>query len=246
MIMVGAPETRGGGGQSSAFWWKLTSWASRLTQNSHHNSFPILSTPVFYCYYNHKTSDQDACQVTMASSTHDSRTDAVSSSPPRDDGDEVDEAWKDEHPYKTPDADFLANVAWKGTCHCGEVCYYLSREKPLASKYCHCGDCQTMHGVRPPFPSFFLSATCLSTVPHILRPPTLPHHRNMKRLNEFSPPNRLPSSGPLSSRNPTFASPTEPTASPSTRPPSARLYVPSPARSPARGVTRPSWTRAAI
>lgn len=34
----------------------------------------------------------------------------------------------------------------RGECHCGQVSYWLSRDRPLASKFCHCRDCQKMHG----------------------------------------------------------------------------------------------------
>ncbi|KAK4038545.1 Mss4-like protein [Parachaetomium inaequale] len=53
--------------------------------------------------------------------------------------------WKERPPYRIHDkADFDAK--WKGKCHCGAVQYELSRERPLASKYCHCTTCQRMHG----------------------------------------------------------------------------------------------------
>lgn len=58
-----------------------------------------------------------------------------------------DETWKTDHPYKTPTPEESARAIWHGSCHCGTVQYTLSREEPLASKYCHCSDCQTMHGV---------------------------------------------------------------------------------------------------
>ena len=58
--------------------------------------------------------------------------------------------WKERPPYRIHDkADFDAK--WKGKCHCGAVQYELSRDKPLASKYCHCTTCQRLHGVRLPF-----------------------------------------------------------------------------------------------
>lgn len=37
-------------------------------------------------------------------------------------------------------------VKWRGRCHCGRVRYQLRRERPLASKYCHCTTCQRLHG----------------------------------------------------------------------------------------------------
>lgn len=61
--------------------------------------------------------------------------------------DRPEDQWKFRAPYriqeKNPD-DFP--VKWKGRCHCGKVQYELSRDKPLASKYCHCTTCQRMHG----------------------------------------------------------------------------------------------------
>lgn len=64
-----------------------------------------------------------------------------------------DHAWETDHPYKKPtesdDDDDNFKPVWKGSCHCGRVQYAISRETPLASKYCHCADCQQMHAVRP-------------------------------------------------------------------------------------------------
>lgn len=37
-------------------------------------------------------------------------------------------------------------VWYEASCHCGRVKYQLGREKPLASKICHCGTCQVLHG----------------------------------------------------------------------------------------------------
>lgn len=70
-----------------------------------------------------------------------------------------DHAWETDHPYQKPDADFKS--AWEGACHCGRVRYSLSREKPLASKYCHCTDCQRMHAVS--HPATFMVAHLLTT-----------------------------------------------------------------------------------
>lgn len=55
--------------------------------------------------------------------------------------------WKHRAPYTVhkDDADF--DTKWKGGCHCGKVKYELSREKPLATKFCHCSTCQRLHGV---------------------------------------------------------------------------------------------------
>ncbi|KAH7388885.1 Mss4-like protein [Cadophora sp. MPI-SDFR-AT-0126] len=38
------------------------------------------------------------------------------------------------------------NAIYEGACHCGKVRYQLGRERPLASKFCHCGTCQMIHG----------------------------------------------------------------------------------------------------
>ncbi len=58
-----------------------------------------------------------------------------------------DEPWKSAPPYQLPSntADNF-QVHWTGQCHCGAVQYSLGRDKPLASKYCHCTSCQRMHG----------------------------------------------------------------------------------------------------
>lgn len=55
--------------------------------------------------------------------------------------------WKFRPPYRIHDKAENFPVRWKGRCHCGAVQYELSREKPLASKYCHCTTCQRLHGV---------------------------------------------------------------------------------------------------
>ncbi|KAF6840738.1 hypothetical protein CMUS01_03835 [Colletotrichum musicola] len=61
-----------------------------------------------------------------------------------------DEAWKTEPPYLPPDEAQPEGKPFekvlRGTCHCGQVSYWLRRDSPLASKFCHCRDCQAMHG----------------------------------------------------------------------------------------------------
>ncbi|KAL2755733.1 hypothetical protein ACRALDRAFT_1071051 [Sodiomyces alcalophilus JCM 7366] len=58
--------------------------------------------------------------------------------------------WQTRPPYTDPrqreasGQSFVKKI--EGTCHCGKVKYWLSRDKPLGSKYCHCTDCQVMHG----------------------------------------------------------------------------------------------------
>ncbi|KAJ9603031.1 hypothetical protein H2200_012326 [Cladophialophora chaetospira] len=56
--------------------------------------------------------------------------------------------WKHKEPYKVHDTERNDNfdVKWEGSCHCGKVTYQLSRDKPLAAKYCHCTTCQRLHG----------------------------------------------------------------------------------------------------
>jgi hypothetical protein len=51
-----------------------------------------------------------------------------------------------EPPYAQPPDDF--QTKWTGQCHCGAVQFGIGRAEPLASKYCHCGDCRTLHGAR--------------------------------------------------------------------------------------------------
>lgn len=57
--------------------------------------------------------------------------------------------WKHREPYRVHDndTDEKFDVKWEGSCHCGKVTYQLSRDKPLAAKYCHCTTCQKLHGV---------------------------------------------------------------------------------------------------
>lgn len=55
--------------------------------------------------------------------------------------------WKHRAPYAIHKDDKDFDAKWKGGCHCGKVKYELSREKPLATKYCHCSTCQRLHGV---------------------------------------------------------------------------------------------------
>jgi hypothetical protein len=55
--------------------------------------------------------------------------------------------WKHREPYRIHDKAEDFEVKWEGQCHCGRVQYELSRDKPLAAKYCHCTTCQRLHGV---------------------------------------------------------------------------------------------------
>ncbi|KAL7925989.1 Mss4-like protein [Trichoderma austrokoningii] len=55
-----------------------------------------------------------------------------------------DQVWKTKPPYQKPDQAF--HRVLQGACHCSQVKYWLSKDSPLASKYCHCGDCKVIHG----------------------------------------------------------------------------------------------------
>jgi hypothetical protein len=55
--------------------------------------------------------------------------------------------WKHREPYRVHKDAENFDVKWEGQCHCGKVQYQLSRDKPLAAKYCHCTTCQRLHGV---------------------------------------------------------------------------------------------------
>lgn len=54
--------------------------------------------------------------------------------------------WRDQPPYRTEGSNEHATKHHEAQCNCGRIKYWLSREKPLASKYCHCTDCQSLHG----------------------------------------------------------------------------------------------------
>lgn len=56
------------------------------------------------------------------------------------------EEWKSKPPYRTAGVNEEFEKKWTATCSCGRIKYWLSRDKPLASKYCHCVDCQSLHG----------------------------------------------------------------------------------------------------
>ncbi|KAI1505664.1 Mss4-like protein [Biscogniauxia marginata] len=54
--------------------------------------------------------------------------------------------WKNRPPYRTTDTSAQFEKKYTARCHCGRVRYWLSRDRPLASKFCHCVDCQSLHG----------------------------------------------------------------------------------------------------
>ncbi|KAI2603707.1 Mss4-like protein [Hypoxylon sp. NC1633] len=56
------------------------------------------------------------------------------------------EDWKSAPPYRTTSSNASFVKQWTAHCHCGRVRYWLSRDAPLASKFCHCVDCQALHG----------------------------------------------------------------------------------------------------
>ncbi|KXH61429.1 hypothetical protein CSAL01_05255, partial [Colletotrichum salicis] len=61
-----------------------------------------------------------------------------------------DEHWKTQAPYIAPGKSHphgdVFHKKIRGACQCGQVTYWLSKDEPLASKFCHCRDCQKMHG----------------------------------------------------------------------------------------------------
>lgn len=54
--------------------------------------------------------------------------------------------WKHRPPYQIHRSSDSFQAVWNGKCHCGKTRYQLSRDKPLAAKYCHCTTCQRLHG----------------------------------------------------------------------------------------------------
>lgn len=64
---------------------------------------------------------------------------------PEEDGSSSEE-WKSRPPYRTASANEQFEKKWTAHCSCGRITYWLSRDWPLASKYCHCVDCQSLHG----------------------------------------------------------------------------------------------------
>lgn len=134
------------------------------------------------------------------------------------------EDWKYREPYRIhTNEDF--HSLYEGSCHCGRVQYSLSREKPLASKFCHCTTCQRLHGAFVPRSNMPpASSQCTSLIPHIQAPA---------------------SSGPPSSTSPTSTSATATTTSSGTTRPRRRAGTSCPARSRVATAAHPLWTRAA-
>lgn len=90
----------------------------------------VLRPGVTRSYSSTMTKKQEAHQFQAGNSTH-----------------RREDEWKSREPYRIHDKDENFDVKWEGECHCGKVKYQLSRDKPLASKYCHCTTCQRLHGV---------------------------------------------------------------------------------------------------
>jgi len=65
----------------------------------------------------------------------------------KDDEHREEDGWKYQNPYRVREASEDFEVKWTGSCQCGMIQYQLSRERPLASKFCHCTTCQQLHGV---------------------------------------------------------------------------------------------------
>lgn len=133
-----------------------------------------------------------------------------------------DQHWHLDYPYRVPTPKETSESKWEASCHCGRIHYFLSRDEPLNSKYCHCKDCQTMHAV-----SVSLDV------------PTSPHHKN-KRSNASLRP---PSNGLPLYTNLICALPTALKASRFTLPLCGNPSTICLARSIAPLVTRRSWTR---
>lgn len=59
-------------------------------------------------------------------------------------------AWEHRPPYQSPDEISPERKTFdkklRGSCHCGQVVFWLSTDDPLDVKYCHCHDCQVIHG----------------------------------------------------------------------------------------------------
>ncbi|KAJ6119057.1 hypothetical protein N7471_013008 [Penicillium samsonianum] len=49
-------------------------------------------------------------------------------------------------PYLLQPLQEFGEIKWHAQCQCGEVKYALRRERPLNAKFCHCRQCQVLHG----------------------------------------------------------------------------------------------------
>jgi hypothetical protein len=55
--------------------------------------------------------------------------------------------WKFRAPYRIHEPSDGFKTIYTGACHCAQIQFELNRDAPLATKYCHCVDCQVQHGV---------------------------------------------------------------------------------------------------
>ncbi|KZT53643.1 hypothetical protein CALCODRAFT_500905 [Calocera cornea HHB12733] len=56
-------------------------------------------------------------------------------------------AWASDPPYTLPPGERAPfQPTWHGACFCRTVQWAVRREQPLDAKYCHCTDCQRLHG----------------------------------------------------------------------------------------------------
>jgi hypothetical protein len=49
-------------------------------------------------------------------------------------------------PYVMQPLEKFGEIKWRAHCQCGQVEYALRRERPLDAKFCHCRQCQVLHG----------------------------------------------------------------------------------------------------
>jgi hypothetical protein len=124
-----------------------------------HNNFSasrLFSTSrAQFCGQHHNLCNHTSAAVTF-SSTQQSRT--MSSNPEKrpevgagsghleEEPSKQDDDWKNRPPYRTTAKDEEFHKEYTAHCHCGRVKYWLSRKKPLGTKFCHCVDCQALHG----------------------------------------------------------------------------------------------------
>jgi hypothetical protein len=136
--------------------------------------------------------------------------------------DRKEDEWKHREPYAIHDTEKNGkfDVKWEGSCHCGKVTYQLSREKPLAAKYCHCTTCQRLHGV-----SDISLSVCIRAINHVASPR---------------------SNGPRFSIRATLTSPRVTTIWDGMTQQRNPLLTTFPAKSRAPTVAPPSWTRVGI
>lgn len=108
---------------------------------SHHRSFSVTMPPKNASKHNNKDGHEhlDNKHSEAADESHQFQSGART--------DRKEDEWKHRAPYRIHEDDEKFDVKWKGGCHCGKVRYQLSREKPLATKFCHCSTCQRLHGV---------------------------------------------------------------------------------------------------